>query len=95
MGPNRSIFEWLKKEINDAWEHRDEITPKFTGRSKPHILEICKLLPKLNCRKCGQPTCMLFSSLAAEGIKGHADGPVMTAEGSQKLKAYLCRFRFD
>ena len=90
-----SILEWLKKEINDAWDNRATIVPKYDGKLKPHLLEIYKLLPKTNCRKCGQPTCMMFASLATEGIKGHADCPEMTAEDSEKLKEYLCRFRFD
>lgn len=89
------IIEWLKKEINDAWENRDTIVPKFDGKSKPHILEIYKLLPKTNCRKCGQPTCMMFASLATEGIKGSGDCPEMTENNVNKLQAYLGRYRFD
>jgi Uncharacterized protein conserved in archaea len=77
------IIEWLKKEINEAWEHRDKIVPIFDGKAKPHLLEIYKLLPKTNCRKCGQPTCMMFSSLATEGIKGY-DGCSEMGQESKK-----------
>jgi len=90
-----SIIEWLKKEINDAWDNRGTIVPKFDGKSKPHILEIYKLLPKTNCRKCGQLTCMMFASLATEGIKGAGDCPERNAESGKKLQEYLSRFRFD
>jgi ArsR family metal-binding transcriptional regulator len=89
------ILEWLKKEINDAWEHRDTIVPKYEGKAKPQILEIYKLLPKTNCRKCGQPTCMMFASLATEGIKGCGDCPPISGENSGRLQQYLSRFRFD
>jgi ArsR family metal-binding transcriptional regulator len=89
------VLEWLKKEINDAWESRDTIVPKFEGKAKPHLLEIYKLLPRTNCRKCGQPSCMMFASLATEGIKGCGDCPELTGEGSMKLKEYLSQFRFD
>ncbi len=89
------IMEWLKNEINDAWENRGKITPKYDGKVKPHILEIYKLLPKMNCRKCGQPTCMMFALLATEGIKGYNDCPEMTDENTLKLRTYLGRFRFD
>jgi len=89
------ILEWLKKEINEVWEHRDTIIPKYDGRSKPHLLEIFKLLPKTNCRKCGQPTCMMFASLATEGIKGCDDCPEMTEEKAINLTNYLSRFLFD
>ncbi len=91
----RHILEWLKEQINDAWEKKETITPKYDGKSKPHLLEIYKLLPKTNCRKCGQPTCMMFASLATEGIKGCDDCPELKEENVKKLKSYLGRFRFD
>ena len=65
------------------------------GKSKPHILEIYKLLPKTNCRRCGQPTCMMFASLATEGIKGYDDCPELAEESAVSLMMYLNRFRFD
>lgn len=64
------ILQWLQREINDVWERREEIQPSYQGAPKPKILEILKLLPKTNCRKCGQPTCMVFASLVAQGGKG-------------------------
>ena len=91
----RHIIEWLKNEVNDAWANRDKIVPKYDGKSKPHILEIYKLLPKSNCRKCGQPTCMMFASLASEGIKGCGDCPEMTGDNVKRLQDYLSRFRFE
>jgi ArsR family metal-binding transcriptional regulator len=91
----RHIIEWLKKEVNDAWANRDKIVPKYDGKSKPHILEIYKLLPKSNCRKCGQPTCMMFASLATEGVKGYGDCPEMTGDNVKRLQDYLSRFRFE
>jgi ArsR family metal-binding transcriptional regulator len=94
-GEAHHILEWLKKEINDAWDNRDKIVPKYDGKSKPHLLEIYKLLPKTNCRKCGQPTCMMFASLATDGIKGYEDCPELKEESGKKLNSYLGRFRFD
>lgn len=47
------ILEWLKKEINQTWENRDAITPCYTGKAKPVLMEILKLLPKTNYKKCG------------------------------------------
>ncbi len=63
------ILEWLKQEINDAWENRENIIPKYDGKAKPHILDIYKLLPKTNCRKCGQPTCMMFPRSRPKGSR--------------------------
>ncbi|MBF0476416.1 MAG: Fe-S cluster protein [Deltaproteobacteria bacterium] len=89
------ILDWLKREINDAWENRDTIEPSFASSPRPVILEILKLLPKTNCRECGRPTCLVFSTLVADGAKGTDDCPRMDDQGREKLQAYLSRFRFE
>ncbi|MDA8101312.1 MAG: hypothetical protein M0042_16955 [Nitrospiraceae bacterium] len=86
------VLDWLRKEINDAWDNRQVIVPKYTGKAKPHILEIYKLLPKANCRECGQPTCMMFASLASEGIMGATDCPRLTGNVLSALESYLTKF---
>lgn len=89
------ILEWLKGEINSAWERRAEIRPSFEGAPKPRVIEILKLLPKTNCRECGQPTCMVFATQVAEGGKGPESCPPITEENRKKLEAYLTQFRFE
>jgi len=89
------ILEWLKREINETWEKREEIEPKYVGTPKPKVLEILKLLPKTNCRQCGQPTCMVFASLVAQGVKSPEDCPELTSEKSQELNRYMSDFSFD
>ncbi len=88
------VLEWLRKELNDAWVNREKITPKYTGKAKPHILEIYKLLPKINCHECGQPTCMMFASLATEGAKNAGDCPRLSSAGTDALDIYLAQFNF-
>jgi ArsR family metal-binding transcriptional regulator len=89
------ILEWLKREINQAWEQRADITPSTEGAPKPLVIEILKLLPRTNCRECGEPTCMVFAARAAEGVKGAADCPPLTGTAKQRLEEYLSRFNFD
>ena len=89
------ILEWMKREINDAWDNREKITPSYEGAPKPKILEILKLLPKTNCRECGQPTCMVFATLAAQGVNEEGDCPALNEEKKGLLKTYLSRFDFD
>ncbi len=91
----RNILEWLKKEINEAWENRGAIVPKFDGAAKPHPLTIYKLLPRTNCRDCGQPSCMAFAVLAASGAKGAGDCPSIKDTDRSNLRDYLGTFRFD
>ncbi len=90
----RSILEWLKKEINEAWQNRETIVPKYEGTKKAHPLTIYKLLPRSNCKACGQPTCMAFAVLAAEGAKTDEDCRPLDDERRAKLREYLSNFRF-
>jgi len=89
------ILEWLKREINEAWEKHEEITPSFKSVSQPQILEILKLLPKTNCGECGYPTCMVFAVQVTEGGKGADDCPSMTEESRNKFNEYLSQFDLD
>jgi len=89
------ILEWLRREINETWEKREEIEPRYEGAPKPKILEILKLLPKTNCRQCGQPTCMVFAARVAEGAKGPEDCPPLDEENKSKLREYMGHFLRD
>lgn len=89
------VLEWLKTEINQAWQNRDTITPCFTGKEMPKLLEILKLLPKTNCKKCGQPTCMVFAAQVREGGRGIEACPDLSDENREKLGAYLSGFEFE
>ena len=89
------ILEWLKREINEAWEKRGEIKPKYEGLPKPKLLEILKLLPKTNCLECGQPTCMVFAARVAEGAKGPEQCLPLKEENRIKLEQYMSGFQLD
>jgi len=88
----RKIVEWLKREINDAWEKKDSITPSFEAMPQPKLMEILKLLPKTNCRECKEPTCLVFATRVVEGAKGPESCPALTSENREKLEKYLGGF---
>jgi len=90
----RKIVEWLMREINTAWEQRNEIEPCFEGMLRPKMIDILRLLPKTNCRACGAPTCMVFATQVAEGAKDQDDCPPLGEENRAKLTAYLEPFQF-
>lgn len=91
----RSVLEWLKKEINEAWQNRENIVPKFEGSKKPHPLTVYKHLPRTNCKACGQPTCMAFAVLVSSGAKGAGDCSSLEESSQTKLENYLSAFLFD
>lgn len=89
------ILAWLQNEINQAWADRDAITPCTTGRTRPQLMEILRRLPRTNCKKCSQPTCMAFAAQVMEGGRGAEHCPVMAEADRTSLSAYLSGFVFD
>jgi ArsR family metal-binding transcriptional regulator len=83
------ILNWITGEINKIWENRDEIKPSEFVPEKPKVFEVLKLLPKTNCGECGQPTCMVFSTLVAQGVKDANDCPQIDSENKKLLEFYL------
>ncbi|MEA2059351.1 MAG: (Fe-S)-binding protein [Thermodesulfobacteriota bacterium] len=91
----RKIVEWMKNEINDAWDNLEKIEPSTDGMPRPGIIEILKLLPMTYCRECGQPTCMVFATMVAEGAKGAENCSQIEAENAKKLTRYMSQFKLD
>ena len=91
----RKIVEWIKREINEAWENRSTIEPRTTKAERPQVVEVLKRLPKTNCKKCGAPTCMLFATWVVQGAKDETQCPELNEEGIRKLNDYLVRFNVD
>ncbi len=91
----KKIIEWLKNEINNAWDHRDEIEPSYNSMPQPKIIEILKLLPKTNCKKCDEPTCMVFATRIAEGSMCAEDCPELETTQKGKIDIYMKPFNLD
>jgi ArsR family metal-binding transcriptional regulator len=87
-----NILEWIKQEINETWKRREEIKPSFERAPIPRILDILRLLPKTNCRGCGQPTCMVFASQVSEGAKDPEDCPPLDNQNKRRVQEYLAQF---
>lgn len=66
-GDAQRLVEELIAEINTIWARRDEITPSTEKRQRPTAMELYKLLPRTNCKACGQPSCWAFALQLAAG----------------------------
>ena len=89
------VLLWLKDQINEAWRNRENIIPKYEGRGKPKLIDILKLLPRTNCKKCGRPTCVVFSAQMVEGGLGPEQCPDLSDDAREKLAAYLNGYDLD
>jgi ArsR family metal-binding transcriptional regulator len=63
----RQIIEWLKVLINDTADERDNIEPLYESNKRPHPLQIYTWLPRINCKKCGEQSCLAFAALLSVG----------------------------
>ncbi len=88
------ILAWLQQEINATWERRGEIVPSLVNAPRPRVFDILKLLPKTNCRKCGEPTCWVFAVGLSNGDKAPAQCPALDTPHQEKLQEYLSHFTF-
>jgi ArsR family metal-binding transcriptional regulator len=83
----QQAYEFVEKaiaRINEIWERRDKITPDYTPKTKPRVLDILKLLPKTNCGECGLQSCMAFAAELVEGNRFPEDCPPL-AEDKETL----------
>ena len=56
-----ALLATMRDLLNRTWARRDEIQPRSEGRNVPRPLDIYELLPRTNCRACGEATCMAFA----------------------------------
>ena len=54
-------------KINQIWQDRQNITPCFAERRLPTVIDLFKLLPKTNCKRCGFQTCLAFADALRNG----------------------------
>lgn len=59
--------EGVVKLVNRIWERREQVEPSYAVRRRPTPLELYKLLPRTNCKACGEATCFVFAVKLAAG----------------------------
>lgn len=55
------LFAALKEAVNAVWEKRPELVAVTAKKRAPRHLDIWELLPRTNCRQCGEATCLAFA----------------------------------
>jgi len=57
----KEALGWIKKTINETYDKKNSIKPSYKSRDKLAMLDVYKLLPRKNCRECGELTCTAFA----------------------------------
>jgi ArsR family metal-binding transcriptional regulator len=68
-----AILEWLRGKINEGYARRAELTPCYERRRVPRFLDVYRLLPRGNCGRCGEVSCLAFAVRLAFG-EAHIGG---------------------
>ena len=64
--------------VNRTWERRVEIAPDTTTHQRPTPMALFKLLPQINCKQCGEPTCYSYALKLAVSQKKLTDCPPLS-----------------
>ena len=84
------VLDWIKDTINETYENRDNIQPNYRRRAGVTALDIFGFLPRLNCGKCGEPTCLAFAVKLLLGERKIEEcAPLFTEEYDRLRKVSL------
>lgn len=75
--------------VNRTWEQRAEIEPSEAVRQRPSHLVIYKLLPGINCKACGDPTCYNFALKLTAGLADLCSCPALAEQNQRSALARL------
>ena len=97
--PDRDVAENELKSlielVNRTWDRRAAITPDTTTRQRPTPMAIFKLLPRTNCKLCGEPTCYSFALKLAASKKRPVECPPLNEQEYTDNLAQLERIIFE
>jgi ArsR family metal-binding transcriptional regulator len=86
----QEIIDELVEIVNSVWDRREQIKPDETPRENLQPLEIYRLLPRTNCKKCGENSCFNFAlKLAAGQVELKSCEPVCSEQECHEQRENL------
>jgi ArsR family metal-binding transcriptional regulator len=82
-------MEGLTKLVNRTWERRAEIEPDHQTHQRPGLMDVYKLLPRTNCKVCGEASCFVFANKLVAGHVGLQDCPLLSEPQYVEQQAQL------
>lgn len=76
------LLSAVRDLLNQTWERREEIEPSNEERRTPRPLDVWELLPRTNCRQCGEVTCMAFAFALLETRRRVEECPLLAEPGA-------------
>lgn len=81
--------EGLIRVVNRTWERRAELEPSYEVRRRPTMMEVYKLLPRSNCKECGEASCFVFANKLVAGHIELLSCPVLNELECREQRAQL------
>jgi DNA-binding CsgD family transcriptional regulator/ArsR family metal-binding transcriptional regulator len=78
------FLERLLVFLNDLDSRRNSLKPNYKTWNPAPVLDIFRILPQTNCRKCGYSTCMAFAAALSLEKTGADDCPGLARPISQQ-----------
>ena len=79
------LLRAVRDLLNQTWDTRDQITPRNEERRTPRPLDVWELLPRTNCRVCGEATRMAFAFALLEARRRVDEcAPLMEPDGAEQ-----------
>lgn len=82
-------LDYIKDFVNDCYDKKDIIKPSDEKRNLPSPFDVYEVLPRLNCGKCGEATCMAFAAKMVAGKYKPTMCSQVTAKGNEKMREEL------
>lgn len=79
------IMDLIKNLVNDTYDKKEEVEPLYEMRQQPKVIDVYKNLPKSNCKKCGEVTCMAFASKLLQGQHSIKKCPAIYEENNKEM----------
>ncbi len=82
-------MSWIKEVVNSTWERRNEIAPSYEMQKLLSPVDIYGLLPKTNCKQCGENTCYAYTCALLAGTRNTNQCPLLDDPEHAKAKDRL------
>jgi ArsR family metal-binding transcriptional regulator len=70
----------LRDLVNLCWKQRATVKPATEARQAPRPLDVWTLLPRTNCKRCGEATCVAFASTLLLRRREIDDCPILAQD---------------
>jgi len=90
----RRVLDGVCRLIKEVWERREGVEPNHEEYGELTAMEVYRLLPRTNCRQCGETACLAFAvKVASRQALLEACEPLFGEEHGESAKELVAALR--